>query len=51
MPLQVNKFLDRNTYIPNMPEKLLECYYGKNFIIPDHTCNSDCSICKKNCTI
>lgn len=48
MPLQVNKFLDRNTYIPNMPEKLLECYYGKNFIIPDHTCNSDCSICKKN---
>jgi hypothetical protein len=47
VPLQGIHFLNRNTYIPNIPKNLLNCYYGKNFIIPDHTCNFDCSICKK----
>lgn len=46
-PLQRIHFLDRYTYIPNITDNLLYSYYGKNFIIPDHTCNSDCSICKK----
>lgn len=46
-PLHRIHFLDRYTYIPNITDNLLYSYYGKNFIIPDHTCNSDCSICKK----
>ena len=47
MPLRFSTFLNRNTYVPNMPKKLLSCYYGKNFITPDHSCNSDCSVCTK----
>jgi hypothetical protein len=46
-PLQRIYFLDRYAHIPNITDNLLYSYYGKNFIIPDHTCNSDCSICKK----
>ena len=47
-PLNKVKFLDRFTYIPNQPINFLECYYGKNFITPDHKCNNDCTICEKN---
>lgn len=46
-PLRKITFLDRTLYIPNKPAELLKCYYGDNFMTPDHSCNSDCSICKK----
>jgi len=45
--LQQVLFLDRMTYIPNNSKKLLECYYGKNYMIPDHTCYNNCNICIK----
>ena len=46
-PLRETIFLSRPVYIPNKPEELLKCYYGNDFMTPDHLCNSDCSICKK----
>lgn len=46
--LQKVLFLGRYTYIPNKPHELLKCYYGSNYMTPDHTCNSDCSKCIKN---
>ena len=46
-PLKETIFLSRPIYVPNKPEELLKCYYGDNFMTPDHSCNSDCSICKK----
>jgi len=46
--LQKVLFLGRYTYIPNKPHELLKCYYGTNYMTPDHTCNYDCSKCVKN---
>jgi len=46
-PLKNVRFLNRDCYIPNIPENLLKCYYGNNFLIPDHDCNEDCTICIK----
>jgi phosphorylcholine metabolism protein LicD len=46
-PLKEVSFLNRNTYIPNISSNLLKCYYGTDFIIPDHDCNSDCTKCTK----
>lgn len=47
-PLKQTTFLNKIVYLPNDPAKLLKCYYGNNFMIPDHKCNDDCSICVKN---
>ena len=47
LPLKQVSFLNRNTYIPNGSNDILRCYYGKDFIIPDHYCNSDCTKCIK----
>ncbi len=47
LPLIKVDFLGKEIYIPNNPSKLLECYYGKKYIIPDHECNKECTICKK----
>jgi len=44
-PLKTDRFLNRDCYIPNIPENLLKCYYGNDFIVPDHICNEDCTIC------
>ena len=30
----------------NIPD-VLRCYYGDNYMIPDHECSNDCSVCKK----
>jgi len=46
--LQQVYFLGRYTYIPNKSKQLLECYYGKDYMTPDHKCNKDCSVCIKN---
>jgi phosphorylcholine metabolism protein LicD len=46
-PLKPISFLNRKTFLPNKAEELLKCYYGKNYIIPDHECNKECKICKK----
>ncbi len=46
-PLKPVDFLNRKTFIPNIPSNLLTCYYGNNYIIPDHQCNTDCTICIK----
>ncbi len=46
-PLIETQFLNKTIYIPNDSNKLLECYYGKNYLTPDHVCNLDCTICKK----
>jgi len=32
---------------PANPEKIMETCYGKNFMIPDHKCDSDCENCVK----
>lgn len=45
LPLKKTRFLGKNIYVPNKPEKLLECVYGKDFMIPDHKCNK--GLCKK----
>jgi len=47
LPLKQVSFLNRNTYIPNGSNDILRCYYGKDFIIPDHNCNADCTKCTK----
>ena len=44
-PLQKSTFLGRTIYLPNKPNNILECHYGSDFMIPNHTCNIDCSIC------
>ena len=45
-PLKKTTFLGQQTYIPNNSHKLLECYY-KDYKIPNHECNDDCTVCKK----
>jgi len=47
LPLKEIIFKNHKIYIPNQSEKLLEHYYGKNYLIPDHICNNDCSKCIK----
>ena len=46
-PLKKTKFLGQTTYIPNNYHQILKCYY-KDYNIPSHTCNADCSTCVKN---
>ncbi len=46
-PLKPVSFLDKTVFIPNNSNKLLQCYYGKNYLNPDHICNSDCTKCIK----
>ena len=46
-PLRLITFLNRKTWIPNNPSAILECYYGKSYMIPDHSCDIDCNVCKK----
>ena len=42
------KTLDTHTvYVPNNIPDVLRCYYGDNYMIPDHECSNDCSVCKK----
>ena len=47
-PLQKSTFLGRTIYLPNKPNNILECHYGSDFMVPNHTCNIDCSICVEN---
>lgn len=44
-PLQQVDFLGNKIYIPNQSEKLLECYYGPNFMTPNKTCDAECNHC------
>ena len=47
-PLKKVDFLEcSNIYVPNKSAKLLKCFYGDNFEVPDHKCNDDCSVCTK----
>ena len=45
MPLKSVSFLGNNIYIPNKPEQILKSEYGKDYLIPNNTCNKDCSKC------
>ena len=47
LPLRSVSFLGKNVHIPNKPDALLECEYGKNYLTPDHTCNKACTKCVK----
>ena len=47
LPLRPVSFLGKNVHIPNKPDALLECEYGKNYLTPDHTCNKACTKCVK----
>jgi len=47
LPLRSVEFLGQSTWIPNDPHVLLECYYGSDYLVPDHLCNADCSVCRK----
>ena len=47
LPVKAIDFKNINTFIPNQPEQLLRTYYGKDFLIPDHQCNSACEECVK----
>ncbi len=47
LPLRPVSFLGKNTYIPNNPKALLECEYGKNYLIPNHKCDNECANCVK----
>jgi len=46
-PLKKEKFLGKEIYMQNKPEKFLDCFYGKNFMIRNNICNKDCTICRK----
>ena len=45
LPLQNGIMNNNNVYIPNNYNKLLECYYGKNYMNPDNKCDIDCNNC------
>lgn len=47
-PLQRTNFLGRECYLPNRPDKFLESWYSKNYMIPDKICDSDCMNCRPN---
>ena len=47
LPLKEIVFKNAIIYIPNQSEKILQCTYGSDYLIPNHTCNDDCSVCKK----
>lgn len=47
LPLKEIMFKNHKIYIPNQSEKILQCTYGSDYLIPNHTCNDDCSVCKK----
>lgn len=47
LPLIPVVFNNQDIYIPNNPDALLRTYYGPDYLIPDHTCNLDCSECHK----
>jgi hypothetical protein len=47
LPLRPVSFLGKNIYIPNNPKALLECEYGKNYLIPNHKCDKECANCVK----
>lgn len=46
-PLKRVDFLGKQVHIPNNAPKLLECYYSKDYIIPDTKCDNTCNNCKK----
>eukprot|EP00741_Cyanophora_paradoxa_P001590 tig00000492_g1541.t1 len=46
-PLKPVWFQGTPTYAPNNPSCLLRCYYGDDFMTPDHTCDSECNRCVK----
>jgi len=47
-PLQKVEFLGRECYLPNRPDKFLESWYSKNYMIPDKICDSNCMNCRPN---
>lgn len=47
VPLKPIYFKDKVLYSPNDPSKLLQCYYGKSFMTPDHICDENCEKCQK----
>lgn len=47
LPLRQVIFLGKPTFVPNNPDELLKCYYGNNYIEPDHVCDYKCENCKK----
>ena len=47
LPVKSIQFKTIDSFIPNQPEQLLQTYYGKNFLTPDHQCNATCEECVK----
>lgn len=47
LPLKKTIFLNKQINIPNDYMKLLKCYYGKTYLIPDHKCDNNCTNCIK----
>lgn len=45
LPLKKTIFLGKKVYLPNKPNCFLSCAYGETYMIPNHECNSDCTIC------
>jgi hypothetical protein len=46
LPLQKDTINNNNNvYIPNNYNKLLSCYYGNNYMIPNNICDVDCNNC------
>lgn len=48
LPLREVSFKNQTVYVPNDTNKLLQVYYGKTYMTPDHTCNASCDECVKN---
>mgnify|MGYP002635263708 CR=1 FL=1 len=46
-PFRPVMFLGRGTYIPNKPDKILQCYY-LDYEKPSKVCNESCTICENN---
>lgn len=46
-PLRKKTLNKHTVYVPNNIPDILRCYYGDKYMIPDHECSADCSVCKK----
>ena len=46
-PLRKKTLNNHSVYVPNNIPDVLRCFYGDNYMTPDHECSSDCSVCKK----
>jgi hypothetical protein len=46
-PLRKKTLDIHSVYVPNNIPDVLRCFYGDNYMTPDHECSADCSVCKK----